>query len=136
MPYVPEYSHVYSVKVYQEAEQDAKLRPEKYEDLGELVDELCADSPDISAPVAPAEIALANGAVPNLVIVDDEPELTDILRRGLVEWDILPSISIRSHCHQKRCILQVTIRSVSHSSISNSMVDPYQTPCIHRAWRC
>lgn len=90
MPHLAEHSHTYSLKVFEEAESDSSVRPSKYTDLAELVDILGVNGPTPLPTVAAAEDVLVESETPNLVLVDDETELTDLLRSRLVEWGYPP----------------------------------------------
>ena len=90
MPHFVEHSHTYSLKVFEEAESDSLLRPPKYTDLAELVEVLGVHEPGPPPTVAAAEDVLVESEAPNLVLVDDETELTELLRSRLIEWGYPP----------------------------------------------
>jgi DNA-binding response OmpR family regulator len=90
MPHLVEHSHTYSLKIFEEAESDTLLLPSEYSDLAELVDILGVNGPGPSPTVVAAEDVLVESETPNLVLVDDETELTELLRSRLIEWGYPP----------------------------------------------
>lgn len=87
---VVEHSHTYSLKVFEEAQSDSFLRPSSYADLGDLVNVLGVSGPEPPPSVATAAEVLADVDPPNLLLIDDETELTELLRSRLVEWGYPP----------------------------------------------
>lgn len=84
-----DHARTYSYKVFEVAEADPSVAPDRYADLSELVRILGLDGSD---PVDPDGVRdlLASGVTPNLIVLDDEPTLSELLRGRLVEWGYPP----------------------------------------------
>ena len=84
-----DHAHTYSLKVYEAAVADPTISPDQYRDLTELVGVLGLDGSE-ACDVHPADQVLQSDSVPNLVVIDDEPTLSEVLKSRLTEWGYPP----------------------------------------------
>lgn len=81
MPETADLEHAYSAKVFTEASADPDIPMERYSDVGELLDLLNETGGSFSLDSLTEEGRLP----PNIVIVEDEPELSELFGSRLVE---------------------------------------------------
>jgi DNA-binding response OmpR family regulator len=83
-----DHAHIYSQKVFEEADADPSISPDRYKDLTDLLETLGSESG--TGWLAPADEVLGEREVPNLLVIDDEPTISEVLKGRLVEWGYPP----------------------------------------------
>lgn len=84
-----DHSYIYSLKVLEEARNAPGVTVVQYEELRDLARALGLTDDGDPGDLPAAEEVLGD-PIPSLVIVDDEPSLSEVLRMRLVEWGYPP----------------------------------------------